>query len=43
MSKLVPKLVKTGGKGGIRTHGSPKRTPTFQAGRLNHSLTFPSG
>jgi hypothetical protein len=31
----------TGGKGEIRTHGTPKRTPDFESGAFGHSATFP--
>jgi hypothetical protein len=31
----------TGGKGEIRTHGTPKRTPDFESGAFDHSATFP--
>ena len=30
-----------GGKGEIRTHGTPKRTPDFESGAFDHSATFP--
>src|SRR6187401_2873082 len=32
---------KTGGEGGIRTHGSLSTTTAFEAGRFNHSRTSP--
>ena len=31
-----------GGEGGIRTHGTPKRTTVFETVRFNHSRTSPS-
>ena len=33
---------KTGGKGGIRTHGARKGTQHFQCCQFNHSCTFPA-
>src|SRR3569833_258886 len=30
-----------GGKGEIRTHGTPKGTPDFESGAFDHSATFP--
>jgi|APCry1669188910_1035180.scaffolds.fasta_scaffold04085_2 hypothetical protein len=30
-----------GGEGGIRTHGTPKRTTVFETVRFNHSRTSP--
>src|SRR5687767_9371210 len=32
----------TGGRGGIRTHGTLAGTPVFKTGALNHSATLPS-
>src|ERR1051325_11869954 len=34
-------LWRTGGEGGIRTHGTLSRTHAFQACALNHSATSP--
>ena len=34
--------VATGGRGGIRTHGTLAGTPVFKTGALNHSATLPS-
>ena len=31
----------TGGKGGIRTHGTASCTPDFESGSFDHSDTFP--
>ena len=31
----------TGGRGGIRTHGTLAGTPVFKTGALNHSATLP--
>ena len=31
----------SGGKGGIRTHGTENRTPDFESGAFDHSATFP--
>ncbi len=33
----------TGGRGGIRTHGTLAGTPVFKTGALNHSATLPAG
>ena len=33
----------TGGEGGIRTHGTRKRTPDFESGPFDHSGTSPYG
>jgi hypothetical protein len=35
-------LALTGGRGGIRTHGTLAGTPVFKTGALNHSATLPS-
>ena len=32
----------TGGRGGIRTHGTLAGTPVFKTGALNHSATLPN-
>ena len=32
----------SGGRGGIRTHGTLAGTPVFKTGALNHSATLPS-
>jgi hypothetical protein len=32
----------TGGRGGIRTHGSLATTPDFESGAFNHSATLPT-
>src|SRR5450759_2858463 len=32
---------RSGGKGGIRTHGTENRTPDFESGAFDHSATFP--
>ena len=32
----------SGGRGGIRTHGTLAGTPVFKTGRLNHSRTLPN-
>src|ERR1700676_3872751 len=32
----------TGGRGGIRTHGTLAGTPVFKTGALNHSATLPA-
>ena len=32
----------TGGRGGIRTHGTLAGTPVFKTGALNHSATLPT-
>ena len=32
----------SGGRGGIRTHGTLSRTPVFKTGALNHSATLPA-
>ena len=34
--------VESGGRGGIRTHGTLAGTPVFKTGALNHSATLPS-
>src|ERR1700712_3832113 len=34
-------LALTGGRGGIRTHGTLAGTPVFKTGALNHSATLP--
>ncbi len=34
-------LVKYGGRGGIRTHGSLATTSDFESGAFNHSATLP--
>lgn len=41
--KQAPKglFLKSGGKGEIRTHGTPKGTPDFESGAFDHSATFP--
>jgi hypothetical protein len=31
----------SGGRGGIRTHGTLAGTPVFKTGALNHSATLP--
>src|ERR1700686_328582 len=36
------KIHGTGGRGGIRTHGTLAGTPVFKTGALNHSATLPS-
>jgi hypothetical protein len=33
--------MRTGGRGGIRTHGTLAGTPVFKTGALNHSATLP--
>src|SRR6476661_5441284 len=38
---LVPDLIKAGGEGGIRTHGTRKGTTIFETARFNHSRTSP--
>ena len=38
--KSVNRIV-TGGRGGIRTHGSLATTPDFESGAFNHSATLP--
>src|ERR1700712_4167760 len=35
-------LALTGGRGGIRTHGTLAGTPVFKTGALNHSATLPN-
>jgi hypothetical protein len=35
-------LALTGGRGGIRTHGTLAGTPVFKTGALNHSATLPT-
>jgi hypothetical protein len=32
----------SGGRGGIRTHGTLAGTPVFKTGALNHSATLPN-
>jgi hypothetical protein len=32
---------KSGGEGGIRTHGTREGTPHFECGTFNHSATSP--
>jgi hypothetical protein len=32
----------SGGRGGIRTHGTLAGTPVFKTGALNHSATLPA-
>ena len=39
--KIKGFVVFCGGKGEIRTHGTPKRTPDFESGAFDHSATFP--
>lgn len=34
-------VIDSGGKGGIRTHGTENRTPDFESGAFDHSATFP--
>jgi hypothetical protein len=34
-------LLRVGGRGGIRTHGTLAGTPVFKTGALNHSATLP--
>jgi hypothetical protein len=36
-------LIKNGGEGGIRTHGTPKRTTDFESAPFGLSGTSPSG
>jgi hypothetical protein len=40
----VSKAIKisSGGRGGIRTHGTLAGTPVFKTGALNHSATLPA-
>lgn len=38
-----PGMQWTGGRGGIRTHGTLAGTPVFKTGALNHSATLPVG
>src|SRR5882724_13323204 len=37
-----PDRLRTGGRGGIRTHGTLAGTPVFKTGALNRSATLPS-
>ena len=38
---LPIKSAGSGGRGGIRTHGTLAGTPVFKTGALNHSATLP--
>jgi hypothetical protein len=42
-SSLIPhpSSLKSGGEGGIRTHGTRKGTTVFETARFNHSRTSP--
>jgi hypothetical protein len=35
-------IIKVGGRGGIRTHGTVARTSDFESGAFNHSATLPT-
>src|ERR1700730_5346548 len=37
-----PALLRTGGEGGIRTHGTRKGSTVFETARFNHSRTSPN-
>jgi hypothetical protein len=39
--KIVLSLLKNGGEGGIRTHGTVSRTLAFEASTFNRSVTSP--
>jgi hypothetical protein len=39
---LIIIIRKTGGRGGIRTHGRVAPTPDFESGAFNHSATLPA-
>ena len=41
-TKIIGFLALTGGRGGIRTHGTLAGTPVFKTGALNHSATLPT-
>jgi hypothetical protein len=40
--KILGFLAFSGGRGGIRTHGTLAGTPVFKTGALNHSATLPA-
>jgi hypothetical protein len=41
VSTSKEEAARTGGRGGIRTHGTLAGTPVFKTGALNHSATLP--